>query len=70
MTRTAWPLLASLGNVARQRMRKREMHFEQVPLEKVKMIVEKERQRQEKIKRAVTRNAAKRKRLNPEPPAK
>jgi hypothetical protein len=51
-------------------MRKREIHFEQIPLEKVKMIIEKERQRRKKIKRPVTRNAAKRKRLNPKPPAK
>ena len=46
-------------------MRNREIHFKQISLEKVKMIIEKERQRQEKIKRAVTRNATKRKRLNP-----
>jgi len=51
-------------------MRNRKIHFKQIPLEKVKMIVEKERQRREKTKRAVNPNAAKRKRLNPEPPAK
>ena len=51
-------------------MRNREIHFKQIPLEKVKMIIEKERQRRGKIKPAVTRNAAKGKRLNPEPPAK
>jgi len=46
-------------------MRNREIHFKQIPLEKVKMIIEKERQRRKKTKRA-----AKHKRLNPEPPAK
>ena len=46
-------------------MRNREIHFKQIPLEKVKMIIEKARQRREQIKRA-----AKHKRLNPEPPAK
>lgn len=51
-------------------MRNRKIHFKQIPLEKVKMIIEKERQRREKTKRAVNRNAAKRKPLNPEPPAK
>jgi len=33
-------------------MRNREIHFKQIPLEKVKMIIEKERQRRKKTKRA------------------
>jgi hypothetical protein len=51
-------------------MRSRKIHFKQIPLEKVKMIIEKARQRRGKIKLAVNQKAAKRKRLNPEPPAK
>ena len=39
-------------------MRQRETHFEQIPLEKVKLNVEKELQRQKKIKRAVRRKSA------------
>ena len=36
----------------------RETHFEQIPLEEVKLNVEKELQRQKKIKRAIRRKSA------------
>jgi hypothetical protein len=59
MTRTAWPLLGYQGcGGATVAMRIRKTHFEQIPLEKVKLNVEKELQRQKKIKRAVRRKSA------------